>query len=61
MSARPFGSKYYEDPSIARCAAAEYDRLWDRIAKGVAGGGYFYREREVILAEEMPDISKAYG
>lgn len=61
MSARPFGSKYYEDPSIARCCAVEYDRLWQRIAEKVAEGTWFYRAREIVLAEELPDIGKAFG
>jgi len=61
MSAKPFGSKYYEDPSIAHCCAVEYDRLWQRIATKVAGGMWFYRAREIVLAEEIPDISKAFG
>ena len=61
MSARPFGSKYYEDPSIARCGAVEYDRLWTQIGKRVANGEYFYRAREIVLAEQMPDIHKAFG
>jgi hypothetical protein len=61
MSRAPFGSKYFEDPSIAQCAAVEYDRLWQAIASKVAAGEWFYRAREVVLAEELPDIHKAFG
>ena len=61
MGARPFGSKYFEDPSIARCCAVEYDRLWKAIAARVAKGEWFYRAREIVLAEELPDIHKAFG
>jgi hypothetical protein len=56
-----FGSKYYEDPSIASCCAVQYDRLWQRIAEKVAEGMWFYRAREIVLAEEVPDMSKAFG
>jgi len=57
----PFTDQYYEDPSIAQVCALEYERLWGRITRRVTAGGWFYREREIILAEEIPDISKAYG
>lgn len=57
----PFGNRYYEDPSIARCCAVEYDRLWQRIAEKVAAGMWFYRAREIVLAEETPDMGKAFG
>lgn len=57
----PFGNRYFEDPSIARCCAVEYDRLWERIAEKVAAGQWFYRAREIVLAEEVPDMSKAFG
>lgn len=56
-----FGTHYYEDPTIARCCAVEYDRLWQRIADKVAAGQWFYRAREIVLAEEVPDMSKAFG
>jgi hypothetical protein len=56
-----FGSRYYEDPSVARCCAVEYDRLWQRIAEKVAEGEYFYVAREKVLAEEVPDMGKAFG
>jgi hypothetical protein len=61
MGGRPFGSKYYEDPSIARCCAVEYERVWQRIADRVAKGEWFYVARERVLAEELPDIHKAFG
>src|SRR3712207_1604545 len=61
MNTRPFGSKYYEDPTIAQVSALEYDRVWGRIGNKVATGMWFYRAREVVLAEEIPDIAKAYG
>jgi hypothetical protein len=61
MGARPFGSKYFEDPSIARCCAVEYDRVWDRISRKVAEGEWFYRAREVVLVEEVPDMTRAFG
>lgn len=61
MRRAPFSTRYYEDPSISRCTAAQYDRLWQAIADKVAAGEWFYRAREVVLAEEIPDISKAFG
>jgi len=61
MSKAPFTNRYFEDPSIARCAAVEYDRLWKAIAARVAKGQSFYRAREIVLAEELPDISRAFG
>lgn len=56
-----FGNRYFEDPSIASCAALEYDRLWARIEAGVREGQAFYVAREKILALEIPVISKTYG
>lgn len=62
MSARVApGSRYFEDPSVAETAADEIARLWQRISSRVAGGAWFYKAREDVLAEEIPDISKAYG
>lgn len=61
MSRAPFGSRYYEDPSIAQCAAVEYDRLWQAIVSRTAAGEWFYQAREIVLAEELPDIHKAFG
>lgn len=57
----PFGRTYYEDPSVSRCCAIEYDRLWNRIADRVSTGESFYRAREIVLAEEVADIDRAYG
>jgi hypothetical protein len=56
-----FGRHYFEDPSVAFTCAAEYDRLWNRIAERTARGEWFYRAREVVLAEEMADIATAFG
>ncbi len=61
MAARLFGSKYYEDPTIAQVSALEYDRVWGRIASKVARGTGFYQAREVVLAEEVPDMARVYG
>jgi hypothetical protein len=56
-----FGNRYIEDPSIAQCAALEYERLWARIEAGVEEGEPFFVAREKILALEIPVISKRYG
>jgi hypothetical protein len=56
-----FGNRYIEDPSIATCAALEYERLWSRICAGVREGEAFFVAREKILALEIPVISKRYG
>jgi hypothetical protein len=61
MSRAPYSVRYYEDPSISQCTAVEYDRLWQAIADKVAAGEWFYRAREIVLAEELPDIHKAFG
>lgn len=52
---------YYEDPTVAQTAADEAWRIWQRISQRVEGGAWFYRAREQVLAEEIPDIAKAYG
>lgn len=54
-------SRYFEDPTVAQTAADETRRLWERIGRKVEGGVWFYRAREQVLAEEIPDIRKAYG
>jgi hypothetical protein len=56
-----FGNRYIEDPSIAQCAALEYERLWSRIEAGVDEGEPFFVAREKVLALEIPVISKRYG
>lgn len=53
--------RYFEDPTVAQTAADETHRLWRRIGQKVEGGVWFYRAREQVLAEEIPDIGKAYG
>jgi hypothetical protein len=53
--------RYIEDPSIARCAALEFDRVWGLIERSTADGEWFFRAREVILAREIPDMQTAYG
>jgi hypothetical protein len=53
--------RYFEDPTVAQTAADEAHRLWLRIAQKVQGGVWFYQAREQVLAEEIPDIGKAYG
>lgn len=58
---KSFGSTYYEDPTVAQASALEYERLWQRIGEKVRAGVWFYQAREAVLAEEIPDISKAYG
>lgn len=50
-----------EDPTIARTAALEFDRVWGLIEDAVTDGAWFWRAREVILAREIPDIATAYG
>jgi hypothetical protein len=55
------GPKYIEDPTVAQTAAVEYDRLWQRIGTKVQNGVWFFQAREQVLAEEIPDIAKAYG
>lgn len=50
-----------EDPSIAWAAAAEFDRVWKRIDRMTAEGTWFFRAREVVLAEEYPHMAKTYG
>lgn len=52
---------YAEDPTVAATAADVSADLWARIGRKVEGGAWFYRAREEVLAEEIPDISKAYG
>lgn len=53
--------RYFEDPTVAQTAADETNRLWQRIGQKVEGGVWFYQAREQVLAEEIPDIAKAYG
>jgi hypothetical protein len=53
--------RYQEDPSIAQCAALEFERLWGMIEAGTSRGTPFYVAREKVLAHEIPRISKAYG
>ena len=55
------GRAYIEDPTVAQAAAVEYDRLWQRISIKVRGGVWFFQAREQVLAEEIPDITKAFG
>lgn len=57
----PFGATIIEDPTIAQVAALEYERVCNRIGMKVSLGVWFYRAREIVLAEEIPDIAKAYG
>lgn len=52
---------YAEDPTVAATAADVSTDLWARIGRKVEGGAWFYRAREEVLAEEIPDIGKAYG
>ncbi|WP_460450314.1 hypothetical protein [Alsobacter sp. SYSU BS001988] len=52
--------RYYEDPSIAKCCAVEYDRLWSIIEAGTIRDS-FYIAREKVLAYEIPRISRLYG
>lgn len=52
---------YIEDPTISRTAAIEFDRVWARIERRVAGGAWFFQARAQVLAEEIPDISHAFG
>lgn len=50
-----------EDPTIARTAALEFDRVWGLIEDATAAGTWFWKAREVTLAEEIPDIATAFG
>lgn len=61
MGKPTFGAHYYEDPSVSTVAVLEYDRLWARICHKTHYGVWFFRAREIVLAEEIPDIAKAYG
>ena len=46
--------RYIEDPSIARCAALEFDRVWGLIERSTADGEWFFRAREVVLGSRDP-------
>lgn len=50
-----------EDPSIELVAKQEAVRIWDRIEAQMRAGVPFFTARERILAEEIRDISKAFG
>lgn len=50
-----------EDPNIERVSRLEAARLWDRVEAKMAAGIPFFMAREQVLAEEIPDLSKAFG
>lgn len=53
--------RFVEDPSVAWAAAAEFERVWKRIDDMTAEGTWFFRAREVVLAQEYPHMAKTYG
>lgn len=56
-----FDGRYREDPSVGRAAATATMRIMGRIEDACLDGLPFHVARERILAEEIPDLRKAFG